>query len=42
MIRIDAAWFAIEPLDMRTGADTAVGRVVSVFVKRMSITPICS
>jgi transposase len=29
--RIDAAWFAVEPLDMRAGANTALGRVVSVF-----------
>ena len=31
MIRIDAAWFALEPLDMRAGVDTALARVVSVF-----------
>jgi transposase len=31
MIRIDAAWIAVEPLDMRAGVDTALGRVVSVF-----------
>ena len=31
MIRIDAAWFAVEPLDMRAGVDTALARVVSVF-----------
>lgn len=31
MIRIDAAWFAVEPLDMRAGADTALARVVNVF-----------
>jgi transposase len=31
VIRIDAAWFAIEPPDMRTGVDTALVRVVSVF-----------
>ena len=31
MIRIDAAWIAVEPLDMRSGVDTALGRVVSVF-----------
>ena len=30
MIRIDAAWFAVEPLDMRAGVDTALARVVSV------------
>ena len=31
MIRIDAAWFAVEPLDMRAGVDKALARVVSVF-----------
>jgi transposase len=29
VIRADAAWFAVEPLDMRAGVDTA--RVVNVF-----------
>ncbi len=31
MIRIDAAWLAVEPLDMRAGTDTALARVVRVF-----------
>lgn len=31
MIRIDAAWVALEPLDMRAGPDTALARVVRVF-----------
>ncbi len=31
MIRVDAVWFAVEPLDMRAGADTALVRVVNVF-----------
>lgn len=31
MIRIDAAWLAVEPLDMRAGTDTALARVVKVF-----------
>ncbi len=31
MIRIEAAWIAVEPLDMRSGVDTALARVVSVF-----------
>lgn len=31
MIRIDAIWPAIEPLDMRAGTDTALARVVRVF-----------
>lgn len=31
MIRIDAAWLAVDPMDMRAGADTALARVVQVF-----------
>lgn len=31
MIRVDVAWFAVEPMDMRAGADSALARVVSVF-----------
>ena len=31
VIRIDAAWFAVEPLDMRAGVDKALARVVTVF-----------
>ncbi len=31
MIRVDVAWFAVEPLDMRAGVDTALARVVNVF-----------
>ena len=31
MIRIDAAWFAVEPLDMRAGVDKSLARVVNVF-----------
>lgn len=31
MIRVDAAWFAVEPMDMRAGVDTALARVVNVF-----------
>ncbi|HEK0909983.1 TPA: IS66 family insertion sequence element accessory protein TnpB [Pseudomonas putida] len=31
MIRIDAIWLAIEPMDMRAGTDTALARVVAVF-----------
>ena len=31
MIRIDAVWLAVEPMDMRAGADTALARVVRVF-----------
>ncbi len=31
MIRIDHAWLAVEPPDMRAGPDTALARVVRVF-----------
>lgn len=31
MIRIEAVWLAVEPLDMRSGADGALARVVKVF-----------
>lgn len=31
MIRVDCAWLAIQPLDMRAGPDTALARVVKVF-----------
>ena len=31
MIRIDALWLALQPLDMRAGADRLLARVVEVF-----------
>jgi transposase len=31
MIRIDEAWLAVDPLDMRAGFDTVLARVVGVF-----------
>lgn len=31
MIRVDAIWLACEPMDMRAGTQTALGRVVKVF-----------
>jgi transposase len=31
VIRIDAVWMAIRPLDMRAGMDTALARVITVF-----------
>jgi transposase len=31
VIRIDAAWLAVEPLDMRAGTEAALARVVKVF-----------
>jgi len=31
VIRIDAVWLAVAPMDMRAGPDTALARVVAVF-----------
>lgn len=31
MIRIDAIWLSVDPMDMRAGSDTAMARVVRVF-----------
>lgn len=31
VIRVDAVWLAVEPLDMRAGVDNALARVVRVF-----------
>jgi len=31
VIRIEAVWLAVEPLDMRAGTDTALARVIKVF-----------
>lgn len=31
MIRVDAWWLSAQPLDMRAGSHTALGRVVAVF-----------
>jgi transposase len=31
VIRIDAVWLAVEPLDMRAGTETVLSRVVRVF-----------
>ena len=31
MIRVDAVWLAVDPLDMRAGADSALARVMQVF-----------
>lgn len=31
MIRVDAMWLAVEPLDMRAGTEAALARVVNVF-----------
>lgn len=31
MIRVDSVWLAVEPLDMRSGTEAALARVVRVF-----------
>jgi transposase len=31
VIRVEAFWLAVEPLDMRAGTETALARVVAVF-----------
>lgn len=31
MIRVDAVWMAVEPLDMRSGIEAALAKVVAVF-----------
>ncbi len=31
MIRVEAVWLAVEPLDMRAGTESALARVVNVF-----------
>lgn len=31
MMRIDAMWLAVDPVDMRAGADSLIARVVQVF-----------
>jgi transposase len=31
MIKVDAVWLAVEPLDMRAGTEAALARVVTVF-----------
>jgi transposase len=31
VIRVDAVWLSVEPLDMRAGTESALARVVTVF-----------
>jgi transposase len=31
LIRVDAVWLAVQPLDMRAGTESALARVVNVF-----------
>jgi len=36
VIRVDAVWLAVEPVDLRLGPDSALARVVAVFgVRRL-------
>jgi hypothetical protein len=35
VIRVDAAWFVIEPPDVRAGSDIALARVVSVLCEAL-------
>jgi hypothetical protein len=43
MIRIDAVWLAVAPLDMRCGMDSVLARIVAVFsVRRARTRPTCS
>ncbi|MBP5144338.1 hypothetical protein HUT00_38210 [Pseudomonas chlororaphis] len=37
MIRIDSIWLATEPMDMRAGTETALGRVIAVFGARSHV-----
>ena len=41
MIRIDAMWLAVEPADMRAGADRLLARVVQVFGSAQARTARC-
>lgn len=42
MIRIDAVWMAVEPLDMRAGTETALARVIRVFGEARAHPRTCS
>ena len=42
VIRVDAVWLAVEPLDMRAGTESALARVVNVFGAPARTTPTCS
>jgi hypothetical protein len=42
MIKVEAVWMAVEPLDMRSGTEAALARVVTVFGQRGRTTPTCS
>ena len=42
LIRVDAIWLAVEPLDMRAGTETILARVVKVFgAARPPRLPVC-
>ena len=42
VIRIDEVWLAVDPLDMRAGFDTALARVITVFLARRIRTMLTS
>lgn len=42
MIRVDAMWLAVEPLDMRAGTEAALRRMVAVFGAHVLTTPTSS
>ena len=42
MIRIDAVWLAVDPVDMRAGPNTLLARVVEVFGAARSHHGSCS
>jgi hypothetical protein len=43
VIRVDAVWLAVEPLDMRAGTESALARVVKVvFGAARPTMPTCS
>ncbi|MBK6656236.1 hypothetical protein [Zoogloea sp.] len=42
MIRVEALWLSVVPLDMRAGMDTILAQVVRVFGEARPITPTSS
>jgi hypothetical protein len=42
MIRIDSIWRDTEPMDMRSGAETALAKVIKVFGATKRTVLICS
>ena len=42
VIRMDAVWLAVEPLDMRAGTEAALVRVVNIVGAARRTLPACS